>query len=377
MQKYSKKNTKKYIYFSLLLYSLIAFLIFSNLGADYPSQSNPNSEVKDGISKNIQKISIKIDSPDRADLYIGNYLRNLDPLISDTAVERIISEKNIKKILVNDTLGIIEFDAVMQVPKYYLDPSPNILWVLNIPELKTHFYQIYNGDTILIDSWDCSPGDPKTKTYTGRFSAWKIRNWPSWKDPDSDSPPVPPGLKNPLGLFTIHFDMHSTRQFHGTNIDNPQIGSYGCVSHGCIRNNSENITKLKEFIIEKVIKSEDLTYWLESKKSMDYVLKEQDKLPFIIIYKTFAIGKDENGNYITFFKDFYGYDSSLYNVNTDDSSLITASSFKNILNELRWKCPSVNVPDEKLKLILEKLIAEHENYEKYYFKEIFLQYGLN
>jgi L,D-transpeptidase-like protein len=367
-----KKTVKKYILSTSLIFSLFVFsLFFSHLGVDNLGQSNYSDSKFSQINgkTQIRKVSVRINPQENSDVLIRKYLTCLYPLISESTLEKIIGGKTISKTLVNDTLGIIDINAVVNVPAYYFEVSPQILWVLNLPEFKTRFYQVYNGDTILIDAWDCSVGDPKTQTHPGHFRALKIRNWPIWKDPDTDSPPVNPGVKNPLGLFTIHYDERSTRQFHGTNIDNPQLNSYGAVSHGCIRNNNDNIEKLKAYVIKKVVKSENLSSWLNSSKTMAYQFKKEDSLNFTIIYKTFEVDNDENGNYIIFFKDVYGFAEKLW-TDIDDPSLITITTIDNVVNELRREHRSTGISDDKLIPILEKLIAEHGYYEKYYFKDL-------
>lgn len=352
----------------------IFFLVLAFLTLQYNSLlSQINEDFSAPEESGTQKVVFKIDSPENAGAYIEKYLKETYPLISENAINNIIETKTINKFLMNDTLGIVEFYAVIYVPKYYLDPSPKILWELNIPEFQSHIYQIYQSDTILIDVWHNVVGKPSTKTYTGHYKAFRLRNWPFWKDPEAGDSvkPTPPGPNNPLGLFVVHYDENSLRYFHGTNKNYLLKNEYRALSHGCVRNENENIEKMKEFIIKKVIKSDDLSSWLGSKKSMIYEIKEEEQFPVRIIYKTFDINKDASGGYIIFFSDIYNYNRSNPSLGKfDDPSLITATTIENVLNEFKQKYPSTQTPDEKLIPILENLISNHKDYQKYYFDDI-------
>jgi L,D-transpeptidase catalytic domain len=272
----------------------------------------------------------------------------------------------------NDTLGIVEFHLNFSVPKNYLEDNPKILWELNIPEFKSRIYQIYNNDTILIDTWPNVLGKPSTKTYTGHYAAFRIRNWPSWKDPEAgdSTRPTPPGPNNPLGLFVVHYDENSLRYFHGTNKNYLLKNEYRALSHGCVRNDNANIAKMKQFILKKVIKSRDLTSWLGSKKSMTFDFAEEDKFPVRILYRTFDVNKDSYGDYIIFFKDIYSYASGAKWSKYDVEELMTFTNLDNILAYYKLKNPKNKIPDEKLIPIIENLISSHTDYQKYYFNDL-------
>jgi hypothetical protein len=325
-------------------------------------------------SEELQKVVFKITDPSDIDGFIEKYLRNEYPLITDEAIAQINSTRTINKFLANDTLGIVDVYAVLYVPAYYFDPEPKILWELNIPEFASRIFQIYGSDTILIDTWPNVVGKPSTRTYTGHYRAFRLRNWPFWKDPEAGDSvrPTPPGPNNPLGLFVVHYDENSLRYFHGTNKNYLLKNEYRALSHGCVRNDNGNIAKMKEFIIKKIIKSEDLSHWLGSKKSMIFDFAEEDKFPVRIIYKTFDINRDENGDYIIFFKDVYNYSRNLSLSRYDEPSLITLTSVDNILNEFKLEHPSIQIPDEKLIPILEQLVSSHKDYQKYYFRDLML-----
>lgn len=306
------------------------------------------------------------------DTQIEDYLKDLYPIISDDAVFEIQASKTIDKKLVNDTLGIIDITLNFAVPKYYLEEHPKILWELNIPEFKSRIYQLYNNDTVLIDTWPNVVGKPSTKTYTGHYEAFRIRNWPTWKDPESGDSvrPTPPGPNNPLGLFVVHYDENSLRYFHGTNKNGLLKNEYRALSHGCVRNDNANIEKMKEFLLKKVIVSRDLTDLIGSKRSTTYNFEPEDKFPVRIMYRTFDVNHDSYGDYIIFFKDVYGYSKGSKWSKFDEPELMTFSEPDNILAYYKLKKPTNKIPDEKLIPILEHLISSHEDYQKYYLNDL-------
>lgn len=328
---------------------------------------------KDSSSNNLlEKVSFKIDNVDDLNGQIDEYVTDLYPIISDRALEQIEATKYVDKKLVNDTLGIVDFYLSFSVPKYYLVDRPNFMWELNIAAFESHLLQIYGNDTILIDTWPNVVGKPSTKTYTGHYSAFRLRNWPSWKDPESGDSvrPTPPGPNNPLGLFVVHYDENSLRYFHGTNKNYLLKNEMRALSHGCVRNLNENIAKMKEFIIKRIIKSDDLSGWQGSKKSMIYEIKESDRFPVRIIYKTFNIDYDEYGYYIVFYKDVYNYEKNMKLSKYDDPELITFASDETVLNEYNQKHLSNKYNNDKIIPILKSLAESHEYYQKYYFDDL-------
>jgi hypothetical protein len=320
----------------------------------------------------LQKVSLQIESSEDADAVIEDYLSDLFPIISDKWITEIEASKEISSSIVNDSLGIYDSDVNFYVPRNFLDERPKILWELNIPAFESHLYQIYNKDTIYIDTWPNVVGKPSTKTFTGHYQAFRLRNWPYWKDPESPDSvrPTPPGPNNPLGLFVVHYDENSLRYFHGTNKNYLLKKEYRALSHGCVRNENANIVKMKKFIINKVIKNDDLSYWMGSKKSMTYEIKEDDKFPVRIIYRTFDIKNDDGGDYIIFYKDVYNYGGGEELSKFDDPSLITLTTTENVANELKTKYPSKQSTNDTLIPILDYLISNHKDYHKYYFGDL-------
>lgn len=337
-----------------------------------PKYIAPGSPADTNSNSTLQKVVFRIDESSDVDKEVENYLRGLYPIISDKEIQQVESTKWINKFLMNDSLGIVEFYANFYVPKYYLEEHPKILWELNIPAFESHIYQLYNGDTVLIDTWPNVVGKPSTKTYTGHYVAFRLRNWPYWKDPEAGDSvrPTPPGPDNPLGLFVVHYDENSLRYFHGTNKNYLLKNEYRALSHGCVRNLNENIAKMKQFIIKKVVVSQDLSYWLGSKQSMMFEMNDEDKFPVRILYKTFDIRHDDLGDYIIFYKDVYDYSRGAKLSKFDEPDLITFTTKENILAEFKLRHSALNIPDEKIIPIINNLLDHHEYYQKYYLDEL-------
>jgi hypothetical protein len=127
---------------------------------------------------------------------------------------------------------------------------------------------------------------------------------------------------------------------------------------------------MKRFILKKVIKSEDLTFWLSSKQSMIFEMKDEDRFPVRIIYKTFDIRRDTYGDYVIFYKDVYNYENGARLSKFDVPELITFPSVSNVLNELKLKHTSIQIPDEKIIPIIENLLSDYSYNTKYYFGDL-------
>lgn len=324
-----------------------------------------------GVPSETQKVIFKIDNAEDLDGKIESYIKDFYPIISDEALNEIQRTKFINKFIADETTGQIEMYLNFYVPKYYFEDRPDILWELNLPQFSSKIFQVYNGDTFHIDTWPNVIGKPSTKTYTGYYAAFRLRNWPSWKDPEEpESVPTPPGPGNPLGLFVVHYDESSLRYLHGTNKNYLLKSEYRSLSHGCVRNLNENIANLKEFICKRIVRSKDLTWWIGSKKSMIYEMQPEDKFPVRIIYKLFDVEIDENGVYIEFYKDVYGYAKGSKYSKFDEPELFTFISTENILTEIKKEFPTKNIPDDKLIPIIEQLVDSHNDYQKYYFDEL-------
>ncbi len=319
-------------------------------------------------------VKVEAESIEEADRTINDYLRDQFPIISDDIVKKITDKRIIEKVDKPIEAGGGYFYKVNYViGKNFLLDTVKILWELNIPEFRSHLYQIYEKDTIYIDTWNNVIGTSKDKTYAGHFEAYRVRNWPSWKDPEKgkeEVPPVPPGPKNPLGLFVVHYDENSLRYFHGTNKPKLIYAKNRSLSHGCVRNDNDNIAKMKEFLIKRVIKSKDLSSWMDSKRSMTYDFEKIDRFPVRIIYKTYMIDRDEKGLFVELYKDIYNYsNSSNISAKWNDESLITLSTKDNLKSEFKAKSKG-EIPDDKLDTLVDYVLKRLDTYERYYIKDL-------
>jgi len=318
-------------------------------------------------------IRVEAKSISEADESISNYLKEQMPIITDDIISKIVSKRMIERVDKSAENVETFFKVSYPIGKNFLLDTMKILWELNIPEFRSHLFQIYNSDTIYIDTWPNVVGAAKTKTYTGRFEAYRVRNYPSWKDPEKgkeDKPATPPGPNNPLGLFVVHYDENSLRYFHGTNKNNLLYTKNRSLSHGCVRNDNNNIAKMKEFLIKRVIKSKDLSSWLGSTRSMTYDFDKIDRFPVRIIYKTFNIDKDEKGLYVELYNDVYGYSNSR-NIDTkwNEEDLVILSTKENLMSEFAKKSKGELTP-EKIEEITNYVLKKLDTYERYYIKDL-------
>jgi len=316
-------------------------------------------------------VKVEASSIEEADKSVSDYLTDHFPILPDALVDNILKGKiiDITEKSEGESAGTF-FKIRYLIPRNFLFDTIKILWELNIPEFRSHLFQIYDKDTLYLDTWNNVVGTSKDKTYTGRFEAYRVRNWPSWKDPEpgkEDLPATPPGPKNPLGLFVVHYDENSLRYFHGTNKEYLLDDENRSLSHGCVRNYNDNIAKMKEFIIKRVIKSKDLGSWLDSKRSMTYEFEKADRFPVRIIYKTFSVDKDENGYYVELYRDIYNYANPV-NINTkwNDADLIILTTDDNLKGEIKSKTGNTYT-DEKINELVDSILKKSEKYRKFYF----------
>jgi|WetSurMetagenome_2_1015567.scaffolds.fasta_scaffold60115_2 hypothetical protein len=323
-----------------------------------------------------QTLTVEAESIEVADNSVKSYILENFPILSEKTVDKLIQKRNIEYNNQDSSKADKTpfYKISYLIPENYLVDTAKILWELNIPEFRSHLFQLYQQDTIYIDTWNNVVGTIKDKTYAGNFEAFRVRNWPSWKDPEKGKeqlPPTPPGPKNPLGLFCVHFDEASLRYFHGTNKEYLLNDKNRSLSHGCVRNYNDNIRKMKEFLIKRVIKSKDLSSWLDSKRSMQYDFEKQDRFPVRIIYKTYNIFKEENGNYVELYRDIYGYKN--YNGDKfNDRSLVFLTSKENLIKEYREKIGN-DIPEDRLNQLIDYVMKHCEEYETYDINKILEQ----
>ncbi len=326
-----------------------------------------------------ETLYFETESPQEADNVIAEHLREIFPIISDEHIAQISSSKKVSNVNASfsDSTGSNAgtlYKVSFEVPENFMADTAKISWELNIPEFQSRIYQLYKGSKIYIDTWPNVVGTIKDKTYTGNFMAYRIRNWPFYKDPDPakrDVPPVKPGPGNPLGLFVVHYDENSLRYFHGTNKNKLLYAENRSLSHGCVRNDNDNIEKMKQFIIKRVVKSSDLSSWLGSKRTMIYDFEDIDMFPVTIYYKTYSIDRDENGFYITMFKDIYNYaDRSKINPVKDVDSLVITADIETVKKEFNEKVKDHGIPEDALNLMIDYAVNKAPKYQKLYVEEL-------
>lgn len=325
-------------------------------------------------AQNIDTLNIEAESIEAADKSLSDFLTEHFPLITDDLVSKITDKRSIEQVEKPvEAGGGVYFKVNYFVPEKYLRDTMKILWELNIPEYRSHIFLIDGNDTSYVDTWNNVVGTASDKTYTGRFQAFRIRNYPTYKDPAKGKehlPATPPGPGNPLGLFVVHYDENSLRYFHGTNKNHLLTAEKRHLSHGCVRNDNDNIAKMKEFILKRVVKSKDLTSWIDSKKSMIYDFEEIDKFPVRIIYKTYTIDRDKKGLFVELYNDFYNY-SNPGNINTkwNEEDLITLTTKENLTNEFKAKSKG-ELSDEKISSLVDYVIKNLKKYERYYISDL-------
>ena len=376
-------NKLSYLLLSLAFIAAFSAAAFAQDNASMPDANNPGTTTApetEGIKT--QRFEVETSDVAEADASMEDFLRDQFPIISEEAIEEILNSREYKEKKETEEIDSATTETITRhlyyydVKENYLADTAKIMWQLNIPEFKSRIYQYYKNDTILVDTWNNVVGTISNKTYTGHFAGYKLRNWPTWKDPDPKKAHLkatPPGPKNPLGLFVVHYDENSLRYFHGTNKNHLIYNEKRNLSHGCVRNDNDNIAKMKEFIIKRVIKEDDLSGWLGSKRSMIYHLEESDKFPVEIIYKTFNIDSDAFGPYIEFFKDVYKYETRNYDHPRNDASMVTLTTKENIIEEFK-KEYNKGLTTEELGFIIDNILVDKEYYTKYYFADLKAEY---
>ena len=146
--------------------------------------------------------------------------------------------------------------VVVLPTRFILPPVPREGLVLNVPEMRLYYFpKPKQGERPVVITHPVSVGRLEWKTPIGVTSVVaKVAN-PSWTVPESilaehaangDPLPkvVPPGPKNPLGLFAMRLGL-SGYLIHGTN--NPN-GLGMRVTHGCMRLYPDDIAALFKIV---------------------------------------------------------------------------------------------------------------------------------
>lgn len=127
---------------------------------------------------------------------------------------------------------------------------------------------------------------------------------------------------------------------------------------------------MKEFIIGKVIKSDDLSWWLNSKKTLSYDIKENERFPVRILYKTFTVNRDESGVYIELYKDIYNFSGTTKYDKFTDPDYIFLSTKNNIFDEYKHRIRDNKLSDEAISNAIDYVLTNRRYFHKYYLSDI-------
>jgi hypothetical protein len=126
-----------------------------------------------------------------------------------------------------------------------LYPVLDLATELNVPSFRWRIYQVADGQRVLIADWPVVVGKPSTRTpMVPHLLMNEMEHYPHWIDPETMRY-VDPGPHNPLGIWKLRSSLTNKRwYYHGTN--NPKLlgRDWRAFSHGCVRNENENIRRL-------------------------------------------------------------------------------------------------------------------------------------
>jgi L,D-transpeptidase ErfK/SrfK len=142
--------------------------------------------------------------------------------------------------------------------RHLLPPGPREGVVVNLPEHRLYYYpKPRRGEPSQVISYPVGIGKMDWRTPLGLTHVSQKEKNPTWRPPESirkehalagDPVPavVPPGPKNPLGLYAMRLAVgDGTYLIHGTN--NP-IAVGMPVTHGCVRMYPDDVAALFQLI---------------------------------------------------------------------------------------------------------------------------------
>lgn len=120
---------------------------------------------------------------------------------------------------------------------------------LNIPAYRWRLWHIVKGERHLLADWPVVVGKTSTRTRVAFLPMDQLERYPPWTDPETKKY-VAPGPRNPLGVWKLK-STHTRRlwYYHGTNKPHLLKRSYRAFSHGCIRNDNDNIRRLSWLLL--------------------------------------------------------------------------------------------------------------------------------
>ena len=128
---------------SILTFSIIVFSFLGNVSL--------HAQIDSGHIL-YKTITIEGGTLNEADASIEELIVEKYPIISGKLIEKIKASRTVQKLVTDTTEGFqtTAINADYKVPYNFLLDTVKLLWELNIPEFRSHLYQIYNNDTIYI-----------------------------------------------------------------------------------------------------------------------------------------------------------------------------------------------------------------------------------
>jgi len=130
-----------------------------------------------------------------------------------------------------------------------LYPTLDLASELNIPAFLWRIYLLTENGRHLLAEFPVVVGKPSTRTPVAELPFDQVHHYPPWTDPETGKY-VDPGPRNPLGIWKVK-SSHTKRlwYYHGTNMPRLLNNRYRAYSHGCIRNDNDNIRRLSWLLL--------------------------------------------------------------------------------------------------------------------------------
>ena len=115
---------------------------------------------------------------------------------------------------------------------------------MNIPAYRWRIWHVTpTGEHLMVD-WPVVVGKITTPSKVADLPMDVLEHYPHWTDPQTGKY-VAPGPANPLGLWKLKSSINKRLwYYHGTNQPKYLTRPYRAISHGCIRNDNDNIRRL-------------------------------------------------------------------------------------------------------------------------------------
>jgi len=183
---------------------------------------------------------------------------------------------------------------------------------LNIPTYRWRIFHLVKDQRYLIADWPVIVGKRSTRTRVAALPMNQLEHYPPWTDPETGDH-SPPGPRNPLGIWKLK-STHTRRlwYYHGTNRPRLLKRKYRALSHGCIRNDNNNIARLAKLLLSHDAGDEVHSGYVAGR--LDIVPQRKfRKIPLVIpvdasnFYDTIEVSRKEpvSKSILTFYPDVY------------------------------------------------------------------------